>query len=146
MGTFSDSVFAQVIRIPRGKVSTYGQLARLIGSPRSARYVGYALRGNPSPGMDEGNIPCHRVVFKDGSLCKSFVFGGPEEQRQMLEAEGVSFLEDGRIDMAACLWNPHEAPATLQNGADHPADHPESYPTAPPADFDWKRELGDFAE
>lgn len=133
MGEFSNSVFEQVAKIPRGKVSTYGQIARLIGSPRSARYVGYALRGNPSPGMEDANIPCHRVVFKDGSLCKSFAFGGPDEQRLMLEAEGVEFLNDGRIDMATCLWNPHE-----RNDAERNA-----IPTAPPADFDWKRELGD---
>jgi len=83
MGTFSESVFAQVATIPRGKVSTYGQIARLIGSPRSARYVGYALRNNPSPGANAGSIPCHRVVFKDGSLCSGFIFGGPDEQRRV---------------------------------------------------------------
>lgn len=132
MGAFSESVFEQVARIPRGKVSTYGQIARLIGAPRSARYVGYALRANPNPGVDKGYIPCHRVVFKDGSLCKSFVFGGPDEQRQMLEAEGVTFTEDGRIDMGTCLWDPHAS--GLSDG---------DFPTAPPADFDWKRELGE---
>lgn len=132
MGDFSDAVFGQVVRIPRGKVSTYGQIARLIGSPRSARYVGYALRSNPSPGMAETNIPCHRVIFKDGSLCKSFVFGGPEEQRQMLEEEGVAFLEDGRVDLDACLWNPH----AQEKGE-------EAFPTSPPPDFNWKLELGE---
>lgn len=132
MGEFSDSVFAQVKRIPRGKVATYGQIARLIGSPRSARYVGYALRGNPAPGTEPGCNPCHRVVFKNGSLCKSFVFGGPDEQRAMLEAEGVTFLEDGRIDLDACLWNPNVA-----------AESEDGLPTAPPPDFDWKRELGE---
>ncbi|MBQ3106326.1 MAG: MGMT family protein [Eggerthellaceae bacterium] len=145
MGAFSDSVFSHVARIPRGKVSTYGQIARLIGSPRSARYVGYALRTNPSPGMDANDIPCHRVVFKDGSLCKSFIFGGPDEQRSMLEEEGVSFLADGRIDMDACLWEPREsegAPASSGNRTSGSSE--ESYPSAPPADFDWKRELGEL--
>ena len=132
MGDFSEAVFEQVGRIPCGKVSTYGQIARLIGSPRSARSVGYALRTNPHPGTEEDCIPCHRVVFKDGSLCKGFVFGGPDEQRQMLEAEGVTFVEDGRIDMDACLWDPH---ATDVSEGD--------FPTAPPADFDWKRELSE---
>lgn len=133
MGDFSDYVFDQVARIPKGKVSTYGQIARLIGSPRSARYVGYALRANPSPGTDENSIPCHRVVFKDGSLCKSFVFGGPDEQRAMLEAEGVTFLKDGRINMDAHLWDPH---AQIEGE--------EAFPTSPPSDFDWKRELGEL--
>ena len=142
MGDFSDAVFAQVIRIPRGKVSTYGQIARLIGSPRSARYVGYALRANPSPGMGEDDIPCHRVVFKDGSLCKSFVFGGPDEQRNMLAEEGVSFLDDGRVNLSAHLWDPHaqrslpQDPITQERGK-------EAFPTSPPPDFDWERELGE---
>mgnify|MGYP003379299262 CR=1 FL=1 len=84
MGEFSEGVFEQVRRIPRGKCATYGQIARLMGRPRSARYVGYALRSNPAPGADEADIPCHRVIFKDGSLCKGFAFGGPEVQRAML--------------------------------------------------------------
>ena len=49
MGSFSDRVFHVVCSIPAGKVSTYGQVARLMGSARSARYVGFALRNNPSP-------------------------------------------------------------------------------------------------
>ena len=64
MGDYANRVFAVVRRIPRGKVATYGQVARLIGAPRTARYVGYALHANPEPGTDPGCIPCHRVVFK----------------------------------------------------------------------------------
>ena len=67
MGDYANRVFAVVRRIPRGKVATYGQVARLIGAPRTARYVGYALHANPEPGTDPGCIPCHRVVFKDRS-------------------------------------------------------------------------------
>ena len=105
MGDFSDRVFEVVRRIPRGKVATYGQVGRLIGAPRSARYVGYALRANPEPGAEVNSIPCHRVVFKDGGLCKGFAFGGPEVQREMLEAEGVAFADDAHVDMGACLWD-----------------------------------------
>lgn len=132
MGDFSNRVFEVVRRIPRGKVASYGQVGRLIGAPRSARYVGYALRGNPEPGADAGCIPCHRVVFKDGSLCKSFVFGGPDEQREMLEAEGVSFVDDAHVDMEACQWDGRT------DGSSG-----EVLPTAPPEDFDWARELGE---
>ena len=64
MGAFSDKVFAVVRLVPRGKVATYGQVARMIGSPRSARYVGYALRANPDPGTEPGCTPCHRVVLQ----------------------------------------------------------------------------------
>ena len=131
MGDFSDRVFEVVRRIPRGKVATYGQVGRLIGAPRSARYVGYALRANPEPGAEVNSIPCHRVVFKDGGLCKGFAFGGPEVQREMLEAEGVAFADDAHVDMGACLWD----------GRMDDADDP-TLPMAPPEDFDWERELG----
>lgn len=57
MGAFTDRVFAVVQQIPCGKVATYGQIARIIGAPRAARYVGYALRANASPGTDPGSIP-----------------------------------------------------------------------------------------
>lgn len=123
-----------VRHIPRGKVATYGQVGRLIGAPRSARYVGYALRANPQPGTDPNCIPCHRVVFKDGALCKSFVFGGPDEQRDMLEAEGVTFADAGHVDMDACQWD------GLMEGAPTASD---TLPTAPPPDFDWQAELGE---
>lgn len=130
MGEFSEKVFAVVSRIPSGKVSTYGQVARLVGTPRSARYVGYALRANPEPGAEVNNIPCHRVVFKDGSLCKGYAFGGPDIQRTMLEEEGVLFIDDDHIDMTACLWD-----GILDAAGNH------DMPLAPPAGFDWEREL-----
>lgn len=131
MGDFSNRVFDVVRCIPRGRVASYGQVARLIGAPRSARYVGYALRANPDPGTEADNIPCHRVVFKDGGLCKGFAFGGPDVQREMLEAEGIVFVDDVHVDMDACQWDGHAN------------DGGEALPTAPPADFDWQRELGD---
>lgn len=104
MGEFANRVFHVVRQIPRGKVSTYGQVARLIGTPRSARYVGYALRANPEPGTDPGSIPCHRVVFKDGRMATGFAFGGEEVQRAMLEEEGVAFDDEGRVRMDDHLW------------------------------------------
>lgn len=79
---------------------TYGQVARLAGNPRWARVVGYALHSNPA----FGTIPCHRVVNKDGRTASGFAFGGSEVQRAMLEAEGVGFLPDGRVEMAAHFW------------------------------------------
>lgn len=138
MGEFSDKVFDAVRKVPRGKVATYGQIARMIGSPRSARYVGYALRANPAPGIDPASIPCHRVVFKDGRLTDGYAFGGPGEQRRLLEEEGIAFTEDGRVDLDACLWNGH-APASASAG---PSDA-DGAPTAPPPGFDWERELGE---
>lgn len=105
MGDYANRVFAVVRRIPRGKVATYGQVARLIGAPRTARYVGYALHANPEPGTDPGCIPCHRVVFKDGRMATGFAFGGPDEQRGMLAAEGIAFDEEGRVLMEEFQWD-----------------------------------------
>ncbi|MDO4289838.1 MAG: MGMT family protein [Eggerthellaceae bacterium] len=99
--SFTEKVFDVVRRIPRGKVATYGQVATLVGSPRSARYVGWALRRNTRP----VETPCYRVVFKDGSLAAGYVFGGEGVQRKLLEEEGVAFTDEGRVDMAACAWD-----------------------------------------
>lgn len=100
MGTFNEAVYEVVRQIPAGRVATYGQVARLIGRPRNARFVGFALHVNPEPGI----IPCHRVVFKDGSLAPGFAFGGEDEQHRLLEQEGVEFLSDGRVDMERFHW------------------------------------------
>lgn len=97
---FFERVYSAVKNIPDGKVLSYGDVARIIGSPRSARQVGRALHCNPRP----GEIPCHRVVFNDGSVSAGFAFGGPQVQRAMLEAEGVKFSEDGKIDMKIYRW------------------------------------------
>lgn len=105
MGEFSDAVFDIVCAIPRGKVATYGQIAAMLGRPQSARYVGFALHANPRPGMDPDSIPCHRVVFKDGSLAPGFAFGGPGEQRRLLEAEGVPFADETHVDMPIAQWS-----------------------------------------
>ncbi|MDO4848175.1 MAG: MGMT family protein [Coriobacteriia bacterium] len=99
--SFFSRAYDVVRQIPEGKVASYGQVARLMGEPRRARYVGYAMHA--SPGM-EGGVPCHRVVFKDGRLAGGYAFGGPGVQRSLLEGEGVGFLADGRVDMARFCW------------------------------------------
>ena len=91
MSAFYERVYAVVREIPRGCVMSYGQVAFLAGNSRGARAVGFALHRNPAP----GESPCHRVVFRDGSLSPGFAFGGPEVQRRLLEAEGVRFTADG---------------------------------------------------
>ncbi len=95
-------IYAVVRQIPRGTVASYGQIARLAGNPRWSRVVGYALHVNPDP---EG-IPCYRVVTKDGRTSPAFAFGGGDVQRALLEADGVGFLPDGRVDMARFCWKP----------------------------------------
>lgn len=94
-------IYAVVRRIPAGRVATYGQIALLAGNPRWARVVGYALHTNPDP----DGIPCYRVVNREGRLAPSFAFGGEEVQRHLLQADGVTFLPDGRVDLRRFLWN-----------------------------------------
>ena len=98
--SFSDKIYESVGKIPYGKVATYGQIAALSGNPKAARAVGNALHKNPLPGI----IPCHRVVNASGRLSPAFAFGGENIQRQMLEKEGVAFLENGFGDLKRCLW------------------------------------------
>lgn len=100
MNTF-EKIYKQVQRIPKGKVATYGQIATLAGNPHWSQIVGYALHGNPSPGV----IPCHRVVNRFGGTAEAFAFGGGDRQRELLEAEGVAFRPDGTVDLAKYLWN-----------------------------------------
>lgn len=97
---FFERVYEVVQQIPEGMVATYGQIAKLVGEPRKARYVGYALHSNPRP----GEIPCHRVVFADGRLASGFAFGGEGVQRRLLEDEGIAFLDDTHVDLEACRW------------------------------------------
>ena len=99
--SFFERTYDVVRQIPEGRVASYGQVARMVGEPRKARFVGFAMHS--SPGM-AGGVPCHRVVFKDGSLAPGFAFGGPDEQRRLLDQEGVQFLPDGRVDMEASCW------------------------------------------
>lgn len=97
---YFEMVYNIVRQIPKGKVTNYGTIARLVGRPNSSRIVGYALHSNP----DNSVIPCHRVVMKDGSLAASFAFGGIDAQKAMLEAEGVMVI-DYKVDMSKYGWN-----------------------------------------
>ena len=95
MNQFFKQVYGIVENIPYGKVISYGEIARLLGQPGAARIVGWAMRCCPE------NMPWQRVVMADGSIT-----GGvyAEIRRARLEAEGVEFLPDGRVDMAASQW------------------------------------------
>lgn len=100
MNTF-ERIYEVVCRIPRGRVATYGQIAMLAGDPHWSRVVGYALHVNPDP---EG-IPCYRVVNRFGEVSAAFAFGGGNRQRELLEADGVAFLPDGRVDLRRFCWD-----------------------------------------
>ncbi|MDE6221159.1 MAG: MGMT family protein [Lachnospiraceae bacterium] len=94
-----EKIYEVVKQIPYGQVATYGQVAALAGNKRWARVVGYALHVNPDP----DNIPCYRVVNKDGRVSDAFAFGGGNRQVELLKAEGVEFTGDC-VDMAQYQW------------------------------------------
>ena len=100
MENFFERVYEVVKRIPEGKVSTYGDIARAIGAPRCSRQVGWALHVNPQQGI----IPCHRVIFSDGRLSYGFAFGGIDMQRYLLESEGVEVSSDNKVDLNKYRW------------------------------------------
>lgn len=85
--------------IPKGKVATYGQLARLAGKPKAARAVGALMRTNP----DAPIVPCHRVVSSDGNLTGYSAIGGVAQKKKMLIEEGVSF-KNSRVDLLISRW------------------------------------------
>ena len=90
---FND-IYNFVKTIPIGKVATYGQVAKILGI-KDTRKVGWALHANKS-----SDVPCHRVVNKEGRLAKNFAFDGEIEQRRRLESEGIVFEKDLYVDLA----------------------------------------------
>jgi methylated-DNA-protein-cysteine methyltransferase-like protein len=93
MNEFDEQVYKIVIGVPKGKVTTYGKIATALGNRHLARRVGRALHQNPYKNI----VPCHRVVFSDGSLSPSFAFGGKDMQKTMLEREGVTFIKTYQV-------------------------------------------------
>ncbi|MDB5254566.1 MAG: hypothetical protein JWL80_632 [Parcubacteria group bacterium] len=97
--TFREKVYAAAAKIPKGKVATYKQLARLAGSPNASRAVGMCMKENP----DKKIVPCHRVVSSSGHLT-GYSFGkGVSTKKQMLQKEGVLFKGD-RVDLSRSAW------------------------------------------
>ena len=96
MNSTDDAVYELLRKIPEGKVTTYGEIAKVLGLP-TPRMVGRILHRNP----DQSKNPCHRVVFSDGSLTPGFAFGGLEVQKDMLLNEGVKFKGD-KVNMTEC--------------------------------------------
>lgn len=94
-----EKIYDVVRQIPRGTVATYGQVAMLAGNRHWARVVGYALHVNPDP---EG-IPCYRVVNREGRLSDAFAFGGVNQQKELLESDGIEVV-DNYVDLKRYQW------------------------------------------
>lgn len=87
-------IYEAVKKIPKGKVATYSQIAELAGNKKMCRAVGNALHKNPNP----SEIPCYRVVNAKGELSGAFAFGGADEQKNRLLADGIEVV-DGKVDL-----------------------------------------------
>lgn len=110
MSGFFEQVYELVRQVPPGRVVSYGTIARLLGRPRAARTVGWALNSLPE-GHD---VPWHRVVNSRGRISLGGHGQGGELQRAMLEAEGVEFDKQGQIDLKRFGWEgPSEPPGSI---------------------------------
>lgn len=113
MSEFYDAVYRLVRKIPRGRVMTYGQIATILGCPRAARAVGYAMHASGR----RDDVPWQRVINGRGRISAKTEVERPLMQRMLLEAEGVMFDENEACDLHAYLWEPanpedfHFAPA-----------------------------------
>jgi methylated-DNA-protein-cysteine methyltransferase related protein len=97
-GATYDAIYRVVKRIPRGKVATYGQVARLAGFPNHARLVGYAMHS-----LNDTRVPWHRVINAQGKISLRDL--SAEIQRGLLEEEGVWFSSSDVVDLKRFRWN-----------------------------------------
>jgi O-6-methylguanine DNA methyltransferase len=100
---FFERVWNVVAQIPPGKVTTYGDIAAHLGTRSAARSVGWALNAAIGSGL-----PCHRVVNRFGALTGKRHFEGPYVMEERLRSEGVTFTEDGHVDLAKHQWTPNK--------------------------------------
>ena len=110
MISFFEKVYRIVRLVPPGRVTSYGAVARMLGNPRGARTVGWALHSLPPSvppgGGDEkgGDVPWQRVINSKGRISTSCWEHGADHQRELLEAEGVEFDERGYVDWDRFGW------------------------------------------
>jgi len=93
-------IWRSVAKIPKGKVTTYGEIAKAL-KIKDSRIVGWALHANKNK-----NIPCHRVVNKNGFLAKNYAFGGAKIQKEKLKKEGIKFIGKFQVDLKTHFWKP----------------------------------------
>lgn len=101
--TYYQQIYAKVGAIPLGRVATYGDIARMVGLPRHARMVGNALHALPV----DTDVPWQRVINAQGSISLGKLSAdGALHQRLLLEAEGVVFQANGKVNLKAYRWRP----------------------------------------
>ncbi len=99
---FFDDVYDVVRQIPVGRVTSYGSIAKFLGSKLSARMVGWAM--NACHGMPD--VPAHRVVNRNGILSGKHFFGSPTAMQELLEQEGIRVENDKIRDFKTAYWDP----------------------------------------
>ncbi|GAF02818.1 MGMT family protein [Saccharicrinis fermentans] len=102
---FFQRVYEVVERIPWGKVTSYGAIARYLGTARSSRMVGWALSNLRH---SEGYIPAHRVLNRNGQLSGKAAFGSDTLMQELLENEGMVVVNDQVVDFKGHFWDPVE--------------------------------------
>lgn len=105
MDSYHERVYALVLRIPRGRVMTYGSVAAALGAPYDARKIGNIMSLTPS---DSRSIPWHRVINAQGGISTTGRTSPPDLQLRLLEAEGVVFNEKGCCSLRVYGWMPSE--------------------------------------
>lgn len=103
---FYQQVYAVVRRVPRGRVTSYGRVARMLGRPNAARAVGYALNALRDKSGDPRyqGIPWQRVINSRGRISIPNTGGGADRQAELLRSEGVVVGDDWRVDLSIYLW------------------------------------------
>jgi methylated-DNA-protein-cysteine methyltransferase-like protein len=101
---FYQQVYAVVRRVPYGKVTTYGRVAAMLGRPRAARAVGYALNSLKDDRAEHANVPWQRVINSQGRISIVNREHSAQQQADLLRAEGIPVTEDLRIDLDFFLW------------------------------------------
>ena len=101
---FYEQVYAVVRRIPRGRVTSYGRVAAMLGHANAARAVGYALGALGSKRDSRPPVPWHRVINSAGRISTPNTDGSADQQRDLLRSEGVVVGEDYRVDLSVYLW------------------------------------------
>ena len=99
-----ERIYGMISRVPPGKVATYGQIAKLVGGC-SARQVGYALAAL----RDDSGVPWQRIINSEGRISFRSAGENHDVQRRLLEAEGVQFNREGRIDLLEFRWHGPES-------------------------------------
>ncbi|HRO74956.1 MAG TPA: MGMT family protein [Crocinitomicaceae bacterium] len=99
---FFDMVYQVTQLIPKGRVTSYGAIAKYLGSPQSSRMVGWAMNGSHRL----PDIPAHRVVNRNGLLTGKIHFDNPNTMQELLENEGINVKDDKVIDFENLFWNP----------------------------------------